>query len=34
MPSPEPGPDDGLVRIEAIGVNFIDTHQHREFRPS
>jgi NADPH:quinone reductase len=27
LPTPEPGPTDALVRIEAIGVNYVDTYQ-------
>lgn len=27
LPTPEPGPADALVRLEAIGVNYIDTYQ-------
>ncbi len=27
LPTPEPGPADALVRIEAIGVNYVDTYQ-------
>jgi NADPH:quinone reductase len=27
LPTPEPGPKDALVRLEAIGVNYVDTYQ-------
>lgn len=29
LPIPEPGPGEVLVRIEAIGVNYIDTYKRR-----
>ena len=29
VPVPEPGPGEAVVRIEAIGLNYIDTY-HRE----
>ncbi|HEX3133592.1 MAG TPA: alcohol dehydrogenase catalytic domain-containing protein, partial [Planctomycetota bacterium] len=32
-PTPTPGPDDVLVRTEAIGVNFIDVYHRRGLYP-
>ena len=29
LPVPEPGPGEGLVRLLAIGVNFIDTYKRK-----
>jgi len=33
LPRPEPGPGQALVRLEAIGVNFIEVYQRRGFYP-
>jgi len=33
LPIPEPGPGEVLVRIEAIGVNYIDTYKRRGLYP-
>ena len=33
MPEPEPGPNEVLVRIEAVGINFADTHSTRGAYP-
>src|SRR5438034_4792270 len=31
--TPEPGPGEALVRIEAIGINFIDVYRRRGLYP-
>ena len=33
LPRPEPGPGQALIRIEAIGVNFIEVYQRRGLYP-
>ncbi|GLV49182.1 quinone oxidoreductase [Thermus sp. LT1-2-5] len=33
LPTPEPGPGEVLVRLEAIGVNYIDTYKRRGLYP-
>ena len=33
LPRPEPGPGQALIRLEAIGVNFIEVYQRRGFYP-
>src|SRR4051794_13118525 len=29
LPTPEPGPDEVLIRVSRAGINFADTHQRR-----
>ncbi|MER3425784.1 MAG: NADPH:quinone reductase, partial [Thermoleophilia bacterium] len=33
LPLPEPGPGEVLVRVEYVGVNYIDTYRRRGLYP-
>ncbi|MEE8242018.1 MAG: alcohol dehydrogenase catalytic domain-containing protein, partial [candidate division NC10 bacterium] len=34
LPTPQPGPGQALVKIEAIGLNFIDVYQRTGLYPA